>query len=115
MAPCTALAWGPRPTVRWLRVQAAPGGTNPTASASPAWGELLKQEEPQDFWCALGWSRGWWGVLWMRLCKAQQSGARDAQNMSECLQTPSQHPEPSQPPHCFAFAPGSPWVLAPRG
>lgn len=67
----------------WLRVQ---GGTNLTWG--PAWGELLKQEEPQDFCCALGSSGGWCGVLWMRLCEAQQARAQDAHNMSECLQNP---------------------------
>ena len=115
MAPYVALAWGAHPAGWWLRVQAAPGGTNPTASASPAWGELLKQEEPQDFCCALGLSGGCRGVLWMMLCKVQRSGARDAPNMSKCLQTPSQHPEPSQPPRCLPSMPRSPWVLRPRG
>jgi len=69
---------------------------NPTAS--PACGELLKQEEPQDFCRAPGLGRGCQGVLWMRLCEAQGSGAWDAPNMSECLQSPKQHPEPGQPP-----------------
>lgn len=68
-------------------------------------GNCSSKRNPQDFCCALGLSGGWRGVLWMRACEAQRSGARDAPNISECLQTPWQHPEPSQPPRLRAEVP----------